>query len=123
MSDEADYYGIDLRPAAVLPREVEFELATIIRKSLLADAAAADLEKKLKRPPTSQELAAKVGLRSVPHLQLLHDNKRAAHVLMLRHNSRLVVHVAQKYAHWGVDMVDLVAVRPCIASSEPLCSA
>lgn len=82
----------------------------MIRKSLLADQTAEELAKKLKRPPTGAELAAKLGLLSEAHLQLMHANKRSANVLMLRHNYRLVVHVAQKYSHRGVDLPDLVAV-------------
>ena len=111
VGNHADYYGIDLRPASVLPRAIEVELTVMIRKAILAEGAAEKLGRKLGRAPSPEELAAKLGLRSSEHLQLLRSNKRAAHLLMLRHNSRLVVHVAQKYSHWGVDMVDLVTVR------------
>lgn len=96
----------------MLPRDVEVELTQMIRKAILAEGSSAELQQKLGRRPSAQELADKLGLQSESHLQLLHSNRRAAHLLMLRHNVRLVVHVARKYTHWGVDMVDLVAVSP-----------
>lgn len=108
VNDFADLYGIDLRPAAVLPRKVEIELTVIIRKSILADGTALQLQQKLGRIPSQQELADKLGLRSEQHLQLIRLNKQAAQQLMMRHNARLVVHVANKYVQWGVDLVDLV---------------
>lgn len=110
VNDFADLYGIDLRPAAVLPRKVEIELTVIIRKSILADGTALQLQQKLGRIPSQQELADKLGLRSEQHLQLIRLNKQAAQQLMMRHNARLVVHVANKYVQWGVDLVDLVMV-------------
>ena len=110
VNEHADFYGIDLRPANVLPRNVEMELTVMIRKAILAEATAEQLQQTLGRAPSAQELAAKLGLQSAEHLQLLQSNKRAAHQLMLRHNSRLVVHVANKYSSWGVDMIDLVTV-------------
>ena len=56
------------------------------------------------------QLAEHLGLQSVQHLQLLQSNGATARSLMLRHNLRLIVHVAQRYADRGVDRSILVEV-------------
>ena len=62
------------------------------------------------------ELASHLGLTSVQHLHLLQANGATARSLMLRHNLRLIVHVALRYADRGVDRSILVEVRPCALS-------
>ena len=56
------------------------------------------------------QLAEHLGLQGVQHLQLLQSNGATARSLMLRHNLRLIVHVAQRYADRGVDRSILVEV-------------
>ena len=57
------------------------------------------------------DLVQHMDLRSVEHLHLLQTNGATARSLMLRHNLRLIVHVAQRYADRGVDRSVLVEVR------------
>jgi len=94
----------------VLSREAEARLAAIIGKGGAAAAASDALATALGRAPTAAEVAARLGLAGGPaHLQLLLDNRLAAHDLMAQFNLRLVVHTAKRYTGLGLEMADLVA--------------
>ena len=58
-------------------------------------------------------LAQHLGLRSAAHLQLLQSNASTARSLMLRHNLRLIILVAQRYLVSNVEPSVLAEVQSC----------
>ncbi|MBE9046277.1 RNA polymerase sigma factor, RpoD/SigA family [Pleurocapsales cyanobacterium LEGE 10410] len=91
----------------LLNSEQEIDLGRKIQKSIALNSTKISLEKQLGREPTLDEWAVAVSCSSQELLNALASGKKAKS-RMIQTNLRLVVTIAKKYQHRGVEFMDLI---------------
>lgn len=97
----------EIRSTDVLSAKQERQLAHSVRKYYDVEKERMQLESELRRSPSNGEVAASLGCFENELQQRIDQGKRAKR-LMVEHNLRLVVSMAQKYKNRGIPLSDLI---------------
>ena len=99
-------YTVDTQ-SDLLTREEETLLVTRAQAGIALEHTAEELGKQLGHSPTVEELACHIGLPAATVQERLALGNQAKH-LMVKHNLRLVISVARRYAYRGLELSDLI---------------
>lgn len=105
-SQNVGQYTVDTQ-SDLLTREEETLLVTRAQAGIALEHAAEALAKQLGHYPTVEELASHTGLPAATVQERLALGNQAKH-LMVKHNLRLVISVARRYAYRGLELSDLI---------------
>lgn len=84
-------------------------LSVILQELVRLEEVKQRLQLQFGREPTLVEWAEAVGMNCRDLRSCLHSANRSREK-MINANSRLVVHVAKQYLHWGLSLQDLLQV-------------